>query len=151
MAIIIFIPNVCAIKVSVCNGDGTSYSGDYRLDKSTSLQDNILLASDGIFQERQASGSGNNAIVQSIGGDDYSGKSSLITSGSFSSLSASIVTSNAGTVSQETSAEGDAAIGISASAANNAVSQQAGVNNGDMKSSQSLAVGGVLSPARIPP
>jgi hypothetical protein len=74
MAIIIFIPNVCAIKVSVCNGDGTSYSGDYRLDKSTSLRDNILLASEGVFQERQASGSGNNAIVQSIGGDDYSGK-----------------------------------------------------------------------------
>jgi hypothetical protein len=141
MAIIIFIPNVCAIKVSVSNEDGISYSGDYKLDKSTSLQDNILLAGEGIFQERRASGSGINAIIQSIGGNDYNGKSLLITSGSFSSSSSSIATINTGTISQDISAYGDAAIGISANTANGAVNQEASVNNGAMKSSQSLAAG----------
>jgi hypothetical protein len=141
MAIIIFIPNVYAIKVSVSNGDRTSYSGDYRLDKSTSLRDNILLASEGIFQERQASGSGNNAIVQSIGGDDYSGKSSLITSGSFGSSSSSVVTSNAGTLSQDASADGDAFTMVSATSCGGSVLQSAGVDNGALTSSQSLAVG----------
>jgi hypothetical protein len=136
MAIIIFIPNVYAIKVSVSNGDRTSYSGDYRLDKSTSLRDNILLASEGIFQERQASGSGNNAIVQSIGGDDYSGKSSLITSGSFSSSSFSVVRGNAGTISQDTYAEGDAKLGLSATTASGTAIQQAEVQDGVIQSSQ---------------
>ena len=67
MAIIIFIPNVGAIKMSV-SGNGVSYSGDYHMAASASLQDNILLSGEGIFQDTKASGKGKNAIIQSIAG-----------------------------------------------------------------------------------
>jgi hypothetical protein len=141
MAVIIFIPNVCAIKMSVSSGNGMSYSGDYRMDTSTSLQDNVLLNGEGIFQDTKASGTGKNAIIQSIGGNDYSGKSSLITSGSFSSSTSSYVTSNAGTVSQDTSADGDAKLGVSANTASGTTIQQAEVHGGIIKTSQNSMLG----------
>jgi hypothetical protein len=142
MAVIIFIPNVSAIKMSVSSGNGVSYSGDYRMATSASLQNNILLSGEGIFQDTKASGKGKNAIIQSIGGNGYNGESSLVTSGSFSTSSSSVATSNAGMISQDVSADGDAAIGTSASTASSTAVQQASVNNGALSSSQILAMGG---------
>jgi hypothetical protein len=142
MAVIIFIPNVCAIKMSVSSGNGMSYSGNYHMDTSASLQDNVLLNGEGIFQDTKASGTGKNAIIQSIGGIGYSGENSLVTSGSFSTSSSSVVTSNAGMISRDVSANGDASIGATASAATGTAMQQAGVNNGALSSSQILAIGG---------
>jgi hypothetical protein len=141
MAVIIFIPNVCAIKMSVSSGNGVSYSGNYRMATSASLQDNVLLNGEGIFQDTKASGTGKNAIIQSIGGRGYNGESSLVTSGSFRASSSSIATSDSGISSHDVSVNGNGVIGASADSTTSTAVQQASVDNGFLTSSQNLAMG----------
>jgi hypothetical protein len=141
MAVIIFIPNVYAIKMSVSSGNGMSYSGDYRMDTSASLQDTVLLNSEGIFQDATASGSGDNAMIQNIGGKGYKGKNSLITSGSFRATSSSIAISDSGISSHDVSVDGNAVMGASADSTTGTAVQQASVDNGFLTSSQNLAMG----------
>jgi hypothetical protein len=141
MAVIIFIPNVYAIKVNVNSGNGVSYSGDFRMDTSASIKDDILLSEGAIFQDTKASGKGQNVIAESIGGSGYNGANSLVTSGSFSIFSSSVITRDAGMRSQDVSANGDAAIAATAIGSTGTAVQQASVNNGALSSSQSLAMG----------
>jgi hypothetical protein len=140
MAIIIFIPNVCAIKMSV-SGNGVSYSGDYIIDKDAALNGHLLLGDEGIFHETSASGEGDNSIIQTIGGSGYNGKTIAKSSGRFIVSSSSIVTSNSGTISQEAFAEGDATAMVSASANGERSMQFAEVEDGTFETSQNLAAG----------
>ena len=68
---------------------------------------NTVLGNGEIFHEKQATGSGNNEIMESIYGRRYSITNTMVGSGAISVSSSSMATADSGTISQDTRMSGD--------------------------------------------
>ncbi len=79
-----------------------SFSSIYNLDDSSSLQQQAVLAEGGIAQTSQASGSGNNTIEGSVGGNGYSVNNEVDSSGSMGVSTTAAGTGSGAGISQST-------------------------------------------------
>jgi hypothetical protein len=108
-----FVISVCffvipaqGISISIST-ENTGLSETLSLDDSTSFIGNIVLGHGEIFHEKQATGSGNNEIMESIYGKEYSIANTIVGSGTISVSSSSMATADSGTISQDTRMSGD--------------------------------------------
>ncbi|MDD4161674.1 MAG: matrixin family metalloprotease [Methanothrix sp.] len=119
-----------------------SSSTTYDLDDSTMLQEEAILDEGTIFQIRNAKGSGNNYIDQSVSGDKYSTSNLIESSGSFHvSTSIGASGSSAG-LAQRLQGRGDLMAFVQASSGSDVSVQQAEVIDGGLSTTQSLAAAG---------
>lgn len=87
--------------------DNAYLSENLNLDDSASFTGNTILSEGNIFHDKEATGSGNNEIQESIGGKGYLISSKVESSDYISTSSLSAATANSGIMSQETKASGD--------------------------------------------
>ena len=85
----------------------TSFSGNYKLDDSTTLLSSINLDSGSIFKEMKAQGSGQNNLDESISTKEKSVQNTIISSGSMSASSSSYGSSEGVAVSHDANLAGD--------------------------------------------
>ncbi len=111
------------ISVSFNAGDGsgsTSSSATYKLDDSTSLQEQAVMAEGDIYQTRQASGSGNNSISSSVIGNGVSVSNTVDSSGHMGVSASAAATNEGAGISQSTSLSGKSgSVSFIASSKNN--------------------------------
>lgn len=121
------------IKISACiggAGGSVSASGSYDLDASTSLNLDATLGQGAIYQERHATGSGENCIKETVSGKQYSIGNTIASSGMISSSSNAAAFNDAGTVGASTSISGESGfIGITSSSEKNTVSVAGGFSD----------------------
>ena len=133
------------ITVGFNAGSGTesvSSSTTYDLDDSTMLQEEAILDEGTIFQIRNAKGSGNNRIDQSVSGNQYRTSNSIESSGSFDvSTSIGASDSMAG-LTQSLQGTGDLMASVQAASGSDVSVQQAEVIDGGLSTTQSLAAAG---------
>lgn len=137
-----------SISVSCTSGGGGSAafsSMSYDLDDSTTMSSKAVLDSGSITQSTQASGSGQNAIKQQVGGSASSVGNNILSNGAFSaSTSATASTEGAG-IQQQVTAAGDASVSLSGAKGTNSAGQEAGVMSGVISASQSVSTSGSTS------
>ena len=122
--------------------ESVSSSTTYDLDDSTMLQEESILDGDAIFQIREAKGSGNNRIDQSVSGDRYRTSNSIESSGSFDVSTSTGASGSSADLAQSLQGTGDLMASVQA-ASNSGVSvQQAEVIDGILSTTQSLAAAG---------
>lgn len=105
-----FVAPAFGVSVSYSAGDSgssTSSSANYDLDDSTSLRADAILADDGIFETRDAKGSGDNSIEASASGDGSSISSSVKSSGTMAVSSSVTATAEGAAMSQNAALAGD--------------------------------------------
>ncbi|MDD4161675.1 MAG: hypothetical protein PHW87_04265, partial [Methanothrix sp.] len=133
------------ITVNFNTGSGmesVSSSTTYDLDDSTMLQEESILDGGAIFQIREAKGSGNNRIDQSVSGDKYSTRNSIKSSGSFDVSTSTGASGSSAGLAQSLQGTGDLMASVQA-ASNSGISvQQAEVIDGALSTTQSLAAAG---------
>ena len=128
------------ISIGLKTGSVSS-STTYVLDRSASLQEEAVLDESKIFQTREAHGSGNNLIAQSVSSDKYRADNLIDSKGTFD-VSASMGASESGVVmSQSLGGSGDLRAALQATAGSDISGQQAEVASGALSTSQSLVAG----------
>ena len=128
------------ISIGLKTGSVSS-STTYVLDKSASLQEEAVLDESKIFQTREAHGSGNNLIAQSVSSDKYSADNLIDSKGTFD-VSASMGASESSvSMSQSLGGSGDLRAALQATAGSDISGQQAEVASGALSTSQSLVAG----------
>jgi hypothetical protein len=128
------------ISIGLKTGSVSS-STTYVLDRSASLQEEAVLDESKIFQTREAHGSGNNLIAQSVSSDKYSADNIIDSKGTFD-VSASIGASESSVgISQSLGGSGDLRAALQATAGSDISGQQAEVASGALSTSQSLVAG----------
>lgn len=156
-----FVAPALGVSVSYSAGDSgssTSSSANYDLDDSTSLQADAILADDGIFETRQAKGSGDNSIEASASGDGSSVSSSVKSSGTMAVSSSVAATYGGAAISQSAALAGDfGSIGLIADGKQNQMAVVGGFSGeGDLKSDltavsgERSAMGGSASFVGVP-
>lgn len=149
------------LSVSYSSGDGSgtvSSSASYSLDDSSSLQQQAVLSGSTISQTSQASGTGNNTIESSIGGNGYSVSNKVDSSGSMAVSTTAAATEEGAGISQSADLSGESGgISFSASSQNNKMALASDFSgDGSMNSDLSAvaadraAMGGSASVAGVP-
>jgi len=144
LAIIVSASPVIAISISCSSGGGgefVSSSETFDLDDKTALQESVSLDAGSIFKSRQAEGSGNNNISESIAGTDYSLENNIQSSGYFSASTLVSATSDSGSLSQDVAGTGSMSLSLSSAEGSGEASQAASVDCGTLESMQSLTAG----------
>ncbi|MHC1686988.1 MAG: matrixin family metalloprotease [Methanothrix sp.] len=144
LAIIVSASPVIAISISCSSGGGgefVSSSETFDLDDKTALQESVSLDAGSIFKSRQAEGSGNNNISESIAGTDYSLENNIQSSGSFSASTLVSATSDSGSLSQDVAGTGSMSVSVSSMEGSSEASQAASVSYGALDSVQAIAAG----------
>jgi len=144
LAIIVSASPVIAISISCSSGGGgefVSSSETFDLDDKTALQESVSLDAGSIFKSRQAEGSGNNNISESIAGTDYSLENNIQSSGSFSTSTLVSATSDSGSLSQDVAGMGSMSVSVSSIEGSSEASQAASVSYGALDSVQAIAAG----------
>ncbi len=134
-------PALC-ISVSVSGGTGggsVSTSTNYNLDDSTRLQEQTVLSESQMVQSREATGSGNNLIDQSVGGNGYSVNNVIDSSGSFSTSASTAASSTSASLSQSLVGSGDLSTSIDGVTASGSSGQISEVTGGALSTTQTLA------------
>jgi hypothetical protein len=135
---------VSGIQVSCSSGScGASVSSteSIDLDASTSLHEQLHLNLGSIYQGRQASGSGNNSLTQSISGNCYSMQNDIDSEGAFSVSTSSAATAQAACFSQDAAGIGSISLALSGTQGSREAGQDAGIEFGALSSMQSLSIG----------
>jgi len=144
LAIIVSASPVLAISISCSSGGGgefVSSSETFDLDDKTALQESVSLDTGSIFKSRQAEGSGNNNISESIAGTGYSLENNIQSSESFSASTLVSATSDSGSLSQDVAGTGSMSVSVSSIEGSSEASQAASVSYGALDSVQSLTAG----------
>ncbi len=144
LTIIAFVSPVSAISISVSSGGGgesVSSSDTFDLDDATALQQNINLEAGSIFKLRQADGSGNNSISESINGNDFSLENNIQSSGTFSTSSSVSANTESGILSQDVAGTGSMSVSVSGTEGSREASQAASVYYGALDSVQAIGAG----------
>ena len=123
-------------------GDSVSTSTSYALDGSTRLQERTVLSESQIVQSREAAGSGNNLIDQSVGGNGYNVNNVIDSSGSFSTSASTAASSTSIGLSQSLAGSGDLSTSIDGITASGSSSQISEVTGGALSTTQTLAAAG---------
>lgn len=135
---------VMGISVSSSTGDGqgsVGVSGDYRLDDSTYLSEETTIGSGTLVKSAVASGSGTNSISQDVSGNGYLVQSDIGSIGSLVAQASVTASVDGAGVSQDVAGSGSSGAAISGSAGSSSADQEAGVDEGSMSTSQSVAAG----------
>jgi len=135
---------VLGISVSSSTGDGqgsVGVSGDYHLDDSTYLSEETTIGSGMLSKNAVAAGSGANSISQDVSGDGYLVQSDIGATGSLVAQASVAASGEGAGVSQTVAGSGTAGAAISGSAGSSSADQEAGVAEGSMSTSQSVAAG----------
>ncbi|MCX6668923.1 MAG: hypothetical protein NTV25_03830, partial [Methanothrix sp.] len=133
-----------AISVSVSSGDGSgsvASSEIFNLDDTTSLQEGITLDGVSMYQNRQASGAGENSLKQSVSGKDYSLQNNIKSVGSFSAYTASIASPQEASLSQNVAGTGSMSLALQSTQEAAEAGQEASVVSGAIASVQSASAG----------
>jgi hypothetical protein len=149
------------ISVGYSAGDSTgvvSSSASFNLEDSATLHDESVLAGSEIFETRQASGTGHNAISSSVGGNGGSVSNTVDSSGSMSVSAAIAATSKGASIGQSTALSGKSgSVSTEASSKSNKVAVAGGFSGeGNMNSDLSAvsadraALSGSASIAGVP-
>lgn len=96
-------------SVSYSSGDGSgavSSSSSYKLDDSSSLQQQAVLSGSELSQTSQASGTGDNSIANSVGGNGYSLSNEVDSSGSMGVSTSAVATGSGAGISQNAALSG---------------------------------------------
>lgn len=96
-------------SISYSSGDGSgsvSSSASYKLDDSSSLQQQAALSGSQLLQTSEASGSGNNTIESSVGGVGYSVNNKVDSSGSMAVSTTTAAVAGAAGISQSAGLSG---------------------------------------------
>jgi hypothetical protein len=134
-------PALC-ISVSMSSGTGggsVSTSTSYDLDDSTRLQEQTVLVEGQLVQSREATGSGDNLIDQSVGGDGYSVNNVIDSSGSFRTSASTVASSTSAGLSQSLAGNGDLSTSIDGITASGSSGQISEVTGGSLSTTQTLA------------
>jgi hypothetical protein len=132
------------ISVSSSTGDGqgsVGVSGDYSLDDSTSLSEQMTIGSGSIAKDSAVSGSGNNSISQDASGSGYLVQSQIGGSGDLVAQASVAASGQGAGVSQDVAGNGIAGAAVAASSGSSSADQVAGVSDGSMSTSQSVVAG----------
>jgi hypothetical protein len=131
-----------SISLSISGGSGGDYistATSYALDGSTELQERTVLSKSLIVQSREAAGSGNNIIYQSVGGNGYNVNNVIDSSGSFSTSASTAASSTSIVLSQSLAGKGDLSTSIDGITTSGSSSQISEVTGGALSTTQSLA------------
>jgi hypothetical protein len=142
--VFITVTPVFAISISCSSGGGgesVSSSDTFDLDGTTTLQESINLDAGNIFKTRQADGSGNNNISESITGNDFSLENNIQSWGTFSATSSASANSESGTLSQDVAGTGYMSVSVSSAEGSREASQAASVYYGALDSVQAIGAG----------
>jgi hypothetical protein len=134
-----------SISLSISGGTGgdfVSTSTSYALDGSTRLQERTVLSESQIVQSREAAGSGNNLIDQSMSGNEYNVNNVIGSSGSFSTSASTVASSTSIGLSQSLMGSGDLSTSIDGNTASGSSSQISEVTGGALSTTQTLAAAG---------
>jgi hypothetical protein len=134
-------PALC-ISVSLSGGTGggsVSTSTTYSLDDSTRLQEQTVLSDGRMVQSREATGSGNNLIDQSVAGNAYSVNNVIDSSGSFSTSASTAASSTGIGLSQSLAGSGDLSTSIGGVTTSGSSGQISEVTGGTLSTTQTLA------------
>lgn len=142
-----FVAPALGVSVGISAGEGgrsVSSSASYNLDDSTSLQADAILTGDGIFETREAWGSGDNSIEAYASGDGSSVSSSVKSSGTMGVSSSVAATSGGVALSQAAALSGKSgSIGLAADSKENQMAIAGGFSGqGDLKSDLTAVSGG---------
>jgi len=151
MAVFTIAAPVSGIQVSCSvgySGASVSSTESFYLDDSTSLQEHLDLNPSGIYQDRQASGTGKNSLTQSISGNGYSLQNDIDSEGAFGVSTSSAATAEAASLSQDVSGVGSMSFALSGMQESGEAGQDAGIESGALSSVQSLFVGQDAAVAR---
>jgi hypothetical protein len=139
--LIMFVNPALGISVSYGN-NGVSSSSKYDLDISTTLDDVGILGDGTIYRTCQVSGSGDNEYSYQTSAKGSSAESAVKSSGVLSATTSTIASGEVAVLSQGVAGSGDLTAAISGSSGSVAADQNAGVVNGVLSTSQSLATNG---------
>lgn len=142
--LVVTVTPVFAISISCSSGGGgesISSSDTFDLDDTTALQESINLDAGSIFKSRQADGSGNNNISESIAGNDFSLENNIQSLGTFSTTSSAFANSESGALSQDVAGTGSISVSLSSAEGSREASQAASVSYGAIDSVQAIAAG----------
>jgi hypothetical protein len=142
-----FVAPALGVSVGISAGEGgrsVSSSASYDLDDSTSLQAEATLTEDGIFETREALGSGDNSIETSASGDGSSISSSVKSSGTMGVSSSVAATPDGVAMSQAAALSGQSgSIGLAADSKENQMAIAGGFSGqGDLKADLSAVSAG---------
>ena len=101
-----------------------------------------MLSESQIVQSREAAGSGNNLIDQSVGGNGYNVNNVIDSSGSFSTSASTVASSTSIGLSQSLAGNGDLSTSIDGITASGSSSQISEVTGGALSTTQTLAAAG---------
>lgn len=133
------VPPVLGISLSI-GTNGVSSSENYNLDTSTSLKESQILSENTVHQSTRITGSGKNSYDQHVSGPDYTATNSASGSGPLSVSTITVASNNGAFKSQDVSGSGYLGASVSGTAESTSSDQKAAVLNGDIATSQSIAV-----------
>lgn len=142
-----FVAPALGVSVGISAGEGgrsVSSSASYNLDDSTSLRSEAVLTGDGIFETRDARGSGDNSIVASAGSGGSSVGSFVQSSGSLGLSSSVAATADGAAINQNAAMAGESgSIGLTANSKQNQMAVAGGFSgDGDLKADLSAVSAG---------
>ena len=133
-----------SISVSFSSAKGgvsSSSSESFDLDDSTSLQEDITLDSGQISLNRQAEGTGENRLKQSISGKSYALNNDIESQGRLSVSTSAAASPQEASLSQDVAGAGSMSLTLCGTQGSGEAGQEASVSYGSMASMQSLSAG----------
>ncbi len=137
-----------AIEISISSEDGggaVTISNSYDLSTATSLQSESMLDGHNIYQDRQLNGNGNNAVIQSVGGNEYNSKNVIKSSGPLRISTLAAASPLSASISQGVAGTGDVFTELQATQGADYAKQMTNVIDGSVSLSQSLVTGSLQS------
>lgn len=137
-----------AISVSCTSGAGgqaATTSESFNLDGSTSLRESLILGSGSISLDRQAAGTGNNSLKQSLSGTGYTLQNNIDSLGKLRVSTSSAASTEAASLSQSVGGVGNLNLNLRGTEGATDAGQEASVAFGAISSQQSLSAGQGIS------
>ena len=122
-------------------GETASSWESFNLDDSASLQERMVLASGGIFMNRQAEGRGNNSLKQTLSSGRYVLHNDIESQGEFAAFTASSSSAQSANLDQNVEGAGSLSLQLQGKEGSTDAVQQANVEGGILSSQQSLSAG----------